>query len=96
MGQLTAIDFMKIIVKINQDSGIPQVMPPIACTEKTSLRSVIDTLSSRKVHRIYVVDDNNCISGVVTLRDVISCFIFEPPKHFDNYFGFAVMEMLSQ
>lgn len=63
----------------------------------STLGSVIQTLASKSVHRIYAVaGENNEIVGVITLRDVISCFIYEPPNHFDNYFGFALQEMLDQ
>ncbi|KAM1517937.1 hypothetical protein EV1_020780 [Malus domestica] len=49
------------------------------------------------IHRIHVVaGEEGEVVGVITLRDVISCFIYEPPNHFDNYMGFAVKEMLNQ
>ncbi|KAG1346294.1 Cystathionine beta-synthase, core [Cocos nucifera] len=87
--QLTVMDFMKTI---GYTTASPATCSPDAC-----LGIVIDSLALKSVHRIYVVEgDDGELVGVVTLRDVISCFIYEPPNHFDNYFGFAMKEMLNQ
>ncbi|XP_057948706.1 SNF1-related protein kinase regulatory subunit gamma-1-like isoform X2 [Malania oleifera] len=91
--QLTVTDFMNTVAS-TQETG--KVVPPITCKLDSTLGSVIHSLASNSVHRIYVTGDDNEVAGVITLRDVISCFIFEPPNHFDNYFGFAVKEMLNQ
>lgn len=89
--KLTVMDFVHIIA--SQEAG--KVVPPITCKPNSTLGSVIHKLASRSVHRIYVVaGEEDEVVGVITLRDVISCFIYEPPNHFDNYFGFAVKEML--
>ncbi|XP_048231410.1 SNF1-related protein kinase regulatory subunit gamma-1-like isoform X3 [Ricinus communis] len=71
-------------------------IPPITCKPDASLGSVIHSLAWNSVHRIYVVAGNeNEVVGVITLRDVISCFIYEPADHSDNYFGFSTKEMLN-
>ncbi|KAG5522388.1 hypothetical protein RHGRI_034539 [Rhododendron griersonianum] len=92
--QLTVMDFMNSIAATSHNTG--KVITPITCEPNSSLGTVIHTLASNSVHRIYIVEDGDEVVGVITLRDVISCFIYEPPNHFDNYFGFAVQEMLSQ
>ncbi|KAI9169028.1 hypothetical protein LWI28_005758 [Acer negundo] len=93
--QLTVRDFMNTVVSTNPDSG--RVMPPITCRMESTLGNVIHSLASNSVHRIYVVADHkeDEVVGVITLRDVISCFIYEPPNHLDNYFGFSPKEMLN-
>ncbi|XP_058194814.1 SNF1-related protein kinase regulatory subunit gamma-1-like [Rhododendron vialii] len=92
--QLTVMDFMNSIAATSHNTG--KVITPITCKPDSSLGTVIHTLASNSVHRIYIVGEGDEVVGVITLRDVISCFIYEPPNHFDNYFGFAVQEMLSQ
>ncbi|KAJ1423602.1 CBS domain [Sesbania bispinosa] len=92
--KLTVMDFMKIITSVPQDEG--KVTQPITCKPNSRLQSVIHTLASQSIHRIYVVDGQDEVVGVITLRDVISCFITEPTYHFDDYYGFAVKEMLNQ
>lgn len=89
---LTVKDFMNTIASAIPHTG--KVIRPITCKPDETLGSVIHTLASNSVHRIYVVGDDNGVTGVITLRDVISCFIYEPPNFFDNYFGFAAQEML--
>ncbi|CAK9172201.1 unnamed protein product [Ilex paraguariensis] len=92
--QLTVRDFMNTIASATHDTE--KVVTPITCKPDTTLGSVIHTLASKSVHRIYVVaSEDSEVSGVITLRDVISCFIFEPPNFFDNYIGFAAKEMLN-
>lgn len=93
--QLTVRDFMNAVVPTTPDSG--KVIPPITCQLESTLGSVIHSLASKSVHRIYVVAGEGAeVVGVITLRDVISCFIFEPPNHLDNYFGFSVKDLLNQ
>ncbi|KAB1994149.1 hypothetical protein ES319_D13G080100v1 [Gossypium barbadense] len=91
--QLTVEDFISTVVSTGQEIG--RVTTPITCKVDSTLGSVIQCLATKRVHRIYIVDENE-VTGVITLRDVISCFIFEPPNFFDNYFGFSVKEMLNK
>lgn len=92
--QLTVSDFMKIVASATQESG--QVSPLVKCRPESSLGSIIESLALNQVHRVYVVSgEEGNVVGVITLRDVISCFIVEPPNHFNNYFGLAVKEMLN-
>ncbi|GFP80035.1 snf1-related protein kinase regulatory subunit gamma-1-like [Phtheirospermum japonicum] len=92
---LTVKDFITTVAAATNDTG--RTVTPITCKPDSTLSNVIDTLATRGVHRIYMVaDEHNEVLGVITLRDVISCFINEPPKFFDNYFGFAAQEILNQ
>lgn len=92
--KLTVENFMNTIVSATQETG--RIVPPITCKLDSTLGSVIHSLASKSVHRIYVVAGEDEVIGVITLRDVISCFIHEPPNHFDSYFGFSMKEMLDQ
>ncbi|KAG8383109.1 hypothetical protein BUALT_Bualt05G0150600 [Buddleja alternifolia] len=93
--ELTVKSFMNTIASATNDTG--KTVTPITCKPDSTLGSVIETLASKAVHRIHVVSgDGNEVIGVVTLRDVISCFINEPPNFFDDYFGFAAQEILRQ
>jgi CBS domain-containing protein len=84
---------MKKIVSTSYESG--KVTRPITCKPDATLQSVIHTLASQSIHRIYTVNGQDQVVGVITQRDVISCFITEPDYHFDDYYGFAVKEMLN-
>lgn len=91
--KITVMDFMNTIVSVTGDTE--KVITPITCKPDSTLGDVIHTLASRRVHRIYAVNGEGEVAGIITLRDVISCFISEPSYHFDDYFGFAVKEMLN-
>ncbi|XP_048441093.1 SNF1-related protein kinase regulatory subunit gamma-1-like [Pyrus x bretschneideri] len=92
--KLTVRDFMSTITTTSE---IGKVMQPITCKLESTLGNLIESFASMSVHRIHVVaGEEGEVVGVVTLRDMISCFIYEPPNHFDNYMGFAVKEMLNQ
>ncbi|KAK4481668.1 hypothetical protein RD792_012575 [Penstemon davidsonii] len=93
--ELTVKDFICTIAAATNEPE--KTGTPITCKPDSTLGSVIDTLASKAVHRIYVVSgEDNVVTGVITLRDVISCFITEPPNFFDDYFGFAAQEILSR
>lgn len=92
---LTAKDFISTVALATNDNG--KIVVPITCQPSSTLSTVIDTLASRAVHRIYVVSgEQKEVIGVITLRDVISCFITEPPHFFDDYFGFAAEDILGE
>ncbi|KAG0490592.1 hypothetical protein HPP92_007455 [Vanilla planifolia] len=92
--KLTVMDFIKAVDSANHESGRPSAMQPLTCSRDVCLGSVIDRLASSSTHRIYVVEGDDVV-GVVTLRDVISCFIFEPPGYFEDYFKSGIKEMLN-
>lgn len=88
-------DFIDTVISTGQEFS--RLTPPITCKADSTLSSVIQSLATNSVHRIYVVAENgNEVIGVITLRDVISCFIFEPPNYFDSHFGFSLKELLNQ
>lgn len=91
------VDFIKTKASMSPTENT-SVASPVTCAPNASLGSVIDSFDvSKRVHRIYVVEgDESEVVGVVTLRDVISCFIYEPPGYFDNYLGGAMREMLKK
>ncbi|CAN6675974.1 unnamed protein product [Malus baccata var. baccata] len=94
VGNLTVRDFISTIMTTSE---IGKVMQPITCKPESTLGNLIESFASKSLHRIHVVaGEEGEVVGVITLRDVISCFIYEPPNHFDNYMGFAVKEMLNQ
>ncbi|KAK6116466.1 hypothetical protein DH2020_049759 [Rehmannia glutinosa] len=53
--ELTVKDFITTVASATNDSG--KTVTPITCKPDSTLGDVIDTLSSRGVHRIYVVAD---------------------------------------
>ncbi|XP_050375206.1 SNF1-related protein kinase regulatory subunit gamma-1-like [Argentina anserina] len=91
--KLTVRDFTSTI---STCQNIGKAVPAITCNLESTLGNVIETLASKSVHRIYVAGHEGEVVGVITLRDVISCFIYEPPNHFDDYMGSTLKEMLNQ
>ncbi|KAI3985827.1 hypothetical protein MKX01_026613 [Papaver californicum] len=74
--QLTVMQFINTITSMAEgpcemhtfhERLIMNRTPPITCKPGSSLGSVIDTLASKKVHRIYVAGENNSAAGVITL-----------------------------
>jgi CBS domain-containing protein len=50
----------------------------VCCTVDSTLEDVIDKFIATQVHRVFVVDDNQHVVGVVSLRDVITTMVQEP------------------
>ncbi|RZC87425.1 hypothetical protein C5167_035963 [Papaver somniferum] len=71
--QLTVIQFINTITSMAEEPG--KITPPITCKPGSSLGSVIDTLASKKVHRVYVAGENNSAIGVITLRRYILLYL---------------------
>lgn len=68
----------------------PLLRPILTCHQNETLKGSIIKLDEAKVHRIYVVDDNQDLIGVITLRDIISTFVEEPVGYFGTFFDGVV------
>lgn len=90
--QLTVVDFLRTIVST---TGSSVMMPPVTCKYDTPLADLIEVIAEKCIHRIYLVNGQDELLGVITLRDVISCFVSEPESHFENYFGRFLIDSLS-
>ncbi|GAV56558.1 CBS domain-containing protein [Cephalotus follicularis] len=64
----------------------PMLSGMITCKKVHTIKELILTLDSQKIHRIYVVDDNGNLEGVITLRDIISRLVHEPRGYFGDFF----------
>lgn len=91
--ELTIVEFMKTVKWAAPEAGM---LPALTCEKTTTLGGVIGQLSGHNYHRIYVVEKHSTqLVGVVTLRDIIGCFVSEPDGYFNNYFGGTFKETLS-
>ncbi|CAN4124376.1 unnamed protein product [Withania somnifera] len=80
VGNVSLRDIRFLLPKPELFSNFSKVATPITCRNDSTLCNVIDILVSKSVHRIYVTTgEDDEVVGVITPRDVISCFIFEPP-----------------
>ena len=68
----------------------PRMSPPVVCKKTETLKSVIGQLCAARIHRIFVVNDEEQVTGVVTLRDIIGKFVVEPKNYFADFFGGTV------
>ncbi|KAJ6837179.1 SNF1-related protein kinase regulatory subunit gamma-1 [Iris pallida] len=62
----------------------------IACKRDDTIKDIILRLDSEQIHRIYVVDEEENLEGVITLRDIISKLVHEPPGYFGDFFDGVV------
>jgi CBS domain-containing protein len=46
-------------------------IPSFTVKSSTTIRQVVDKIVSNKIHRVYVVDDKNCLVSVITLTDLL-------------------------
>ncbi|GLU12721.1 hypothetical protein SLE2022_293800 [Rubroshorea leprosula] len=58
----------------------------ITCKRDHTMKELIMLLDSKKIHRVYVVDDEGNLEGVITLRDIISRLVHEPRGYFGDFF----------
>ncbi|KAK9066410.1 hypothetical protein SSX86_013732 [Deinandra increscens subsp. villosa] len=64
----------------------PSMSGMITCKTDDTLKDVIMKLDSMKIHRIYVVDGEGNLEGLITLRDIISKIVHEPRGYFGDFF----------
>ncbi len=64
----------------------PLMSGMVTCKRDNTIKEVIIKLDSMKIHRIYVVDDEGNVEGVITLRDIISKLVHEPRGYFGDFF----------
>ncbi|CAN0905986.1 SNF1-related protein kinase regulatory subunit gamma-1 [Linum grandiflorum] len=85
---ITAKNFLMAVRNYLKDhkEDTPMVSGMITCTGRDSVKELITKLDSKKIHRVYVVDDAGNLEGVITLRDVISRLVHEPRGYFGDFF----------
>lgn len=47
------------------------------CSEDDRLDSIFDTIRKSRVHRLVVIDENNCLKGVISLSDILNYVLLE-------------------
>ncbi|GMH23443.1 hypothetical protein Nepgr_025286 [Nepenthes gracilis] len=85
---ITGKDFLVTARRYREERHevLPSTSGMVTCTRHVSLKEVILTLDSKKIHRIYVVDDDGGLQGVITLRDILSRLVHEPRGYFGDFF----------
>ena len=58
----------------------------ITCRRDQTVKEMILKLDSVKIQRVYVVDEDGNLEGVITLRDIISKLVHEPRGYFGDFF----------
>ncbi|KAK4773316.1 hypothetical protein SAY87_028335 [Trapa incisa] len=58
----------------------------VTCKRDNTMKELILMLDSKKIHRLYVIDDEGNLEGVLTLRDIISKLVHEPRGYFGDFF----------
>ncbi|KAF8025371.1 hypothetical protein BT93_F2266 [Corymbia citriodora subsp. variegata] len=72
----TALDFTEKISKsplypTSPGKGSPRPREPVTCTDGSSLAEAMDKAVDKHVHRVWVVDQQGLLTGVVSLTDMI-------------------------
>ncbi|XP_062229956.1 SNF1-related protein kinase regulatory subunit gamma-1-like [Phragmites australis] len=80
---LTAQEF---IANARQSSGERQMII-ITCKRRDTVKDIILKLDAEKRQRIYVIDEEGNLDGLITLRDIIAKLVYEPPGYFGDFFN---------
>uniref|UniRef100_A0A1D1XEL3 SNF1-related protein kinase regulatory subunit gamma-1 n=1 Tax=Anthurium amnicola TaxID=1678845 RepID=A0A1D1XEL3_9ARAE len=89
---ITAKNFLSAVRKYLEEhqETSPMLLGVITCKRDDTIKDVILRLDSYKIHRIYVVDEEENVEGVITLRDIISKLVHEPRRYFGDFFDGVV------
>lgn len=58
----------------------------VTCKRDDMIKYVFLRLDMEKMQRIYVLDEEDNLEGVITHRDIISRLVHEPHGYFGNFF----------
>lgn len=58
----------------------------VTCKKDNTIKDLILLLDSKKINRVYVVDNDGNLEAVITLRDIISRLVHEPRGYFGDFF----------
>lgn len=59
----------------------------ITCKATETMAGVVKLLTTNRIHRVYVVDDDRKPLRVISLRNVLMKFTKEPPGYFGHFFS---------
>ena len=80
-GKLTLLD-VTVQELLDRCSSVRRAL--LTCRGADSLETVVKSLAQAKVHRIYVVNENEQPQGVITLTDVIECITRSADSRINN------------
>ncbi|WOL00379.1 SNF1-related protein kinase regulatory subunit gamma-1 [Canna indica] len=85
---ITAKNFLTAVRNYLEEhhEASPLLRALVTCKRDETLEDIILRLDKEKIHRIYVVDDEENLQGVITLRDIISKLVHEPHGYFGDFF----------
>ncbi|KAF3323657.1 SNF1-related protein kinase regulatory subunit gamma-1 [Carex littledalei] len=85
---ITVSDFLTAVrtYLTKQEADSPLLHGVVTCKRGDTMKEVIQKLDSKKIHRIYIIDENGLLKGVITLRDIISKLVHEPSNYFGDFF----------
>ncbi|CAD5192334.1 unnamed protein product [Musa acuminata subsp. malaccensis] len=89
---ITTKDFIiKIKAYVEEQQVVSSTMNNvITCKRDETVKDIILSLDMEKIQRIYVVDQDENLEGVITLRDIISRLVHEPHGYFGDFFDGVV------
>ncbi|KAG6587414.1 SNF1-related protein kinase regulatory subunit gamma-1 [Cucurbita argyrosperma subsp. argyrosperma] len=85
---ITAKNFLTAVRSYleKHDQVSPMLTNMITCKKDDTIKHLILMLDSKKIHRVYVVNSDGNLQGVITLRDIISRLVHEPHGYFGDFF----------
>ncbi|KAI4336312.1 hypothetical protein L6164_014851 [Bauhinia variegata] len=85
---ITVKDFMSAVRNYlkEHEEAFPKLSDLITCKKNCTVKELIQLLDHEKINRVYVVDDDGNLEGVITLRDIISRLVDEPRGYFGDFF----------
>ncbi|KAE9601386.1 hypothetical protein Lal_00023741 [Lupinus albus] len=66
--------------------AFPKLTEYITCKKDCTVKELIQLFDYEKINRVYVVDDDGNLQGLITLRDIISRLVHEPRGYFGDFF----------
>lgn len=77
--------FLLPVMQFLKQGGMSH-FPVVSCTPQTTLQHILLRLMALRVHRLWIVDENQCPIGIVSLTDVMKAIIEQKqPDRVESY-----------
>ncbi|RDY05513.1 SNF1-related protein kinase regulatory subunit gamma-1 [Mucuna pruriens] len=85
---ITVKDFLTAVRSYLEENknAFPMLGEFVTCKEDCAMKELIQLLDQEKIHKVYVVDEDGDLQGLITLRDIISRLVHEPRGYFGDFF----------
>ncbi len=76
---------LRSFMEAKSSSGVIEKNPAVTCVATDTIRTVLQKISAARVHRVFLVDEDETPVRCISLTDIIKLFVVEPKDWLRNH-----------